>query len=296
MLHINKIVIKIFPLILSLILIFSGCNTTADEKISPHQFKYSDGPTSYGFINIGVCKKLTGKVYTLVIFLDDDESSWNEEARTEFYGKKYFPSVNYLSGQAEKRNIELDLQSGQYTTRQDLKTQPRYNGTVNSAFVSASNNDILEQTAKTLGYTNADLMHAMLKYNLEVEQIAYVIVLNKPGRAYAVYDSVYDNYDAIEYVVAFSENENGQDYIGSSVLHELLHLFGAADLYDDKGIYTKRYKLCGKLFPNDIMRRSAISPESLSIGPLTEYLIGWSENFPAECDCPEWWERRGDRS
>ena len=45
-------------------------------------------------MDIGNCKKLTGDVYTLVIFLDDDVSSWDEASRTDFYQKRFFPSVN----------------------------------------------------------------------------------------------------------------------------------------------------------------------------------------------------------
>lgn len=292
MLKTNTLFIKVFSLLLCIILIFSGCADKKSEKNTAHTFKYAPDIYAYGFLDIGVCKKLVGDVYTLVIFMDDDESSWDEEARNNFYSKRYFPSINYLSSQAEKRGVELNIQSGQYTTRRDLVSQPRYYGTVSSVSDKPNNNlDVLEQAAQTFGYTDSSLMHAMLKYNLKVEQIAYVLAFNKPGRAYAVYDSVYDNTDAIEFVVAFSKNENGQANIGSSVLHEMLHLFGATDLYNDNGMYKQRYKLCKKLYPNDIMMKSAINPESLEIGALTECLIGWSNQFPEECDCPEWWER-----
>ena len=280
--------IKNICIILSFLIIFSGCKSEKDN--SPYQFKYAHDITAYGFVDIGVCKKLTGDVYTLVIFMDDDQSSWNEEARENFYDKRYFPSINYLSKQAEKRGVSLTLESGQYKTRQDLKTQPRYSGIVDTS-QGFNNLDVLEQAAKTLGFTDSSLMHKMLKYNLGVEQIAYVLAFNKPGRACAVFDATFDNDDSIEFMIAFSKSQDGKDYIGSAVVHELLHLFGATDLYDDKGIYKERYKLCKKLFPNDIMLRSAIYPETLKIGSLTECLIGWSEDFPEKCDCPEWWQR-----
>ncbi len=281
--------IKTICIFLSFLMFFSGCSSKKTSP-APYEFKYAHGIQDYGFVDIGVCKKLMGEVYTLVIFMDDDESSWNDDARLNFYDKRYFPSINYLSRQAEKRGISLNLQSGQYTTRQDLKSPPRYNGILDTA-EGLNNLDILEQAAQTLGFTDSSLMHKMLKYNLGVEQIAYVLAFNKPGRARAVYDATFDNTDSIEFVVAFSKGQDGKDYIGSAVLHELLHLFGATDLYDDNGIYKKRYKLCKKLFPNDIMLRSAIYPESLKIGALTECLIGWSEDFPEKCDCKEWWER-----
>ncbi len=266
----------------------SNSNTTEFE---PHIFKYSEGITAYGYYDIGVCRKLIGDVYTLVIFLDDDVSSWDEESRNTFYNKRFFPSINYLTEQASIRDVALNLQSGQYTTKSDLESPPRYSGIVQPTLDNAIDNlDIFVQTAETMGFPNKEVMHAFLKNSTGVEQIAYILVLNKSGRAYAVSDTSYDDKDGIEFVVAFSSNENGEKNVGSSILHETLHLFGATDLYDPSGDYPKRLKLCKKLYPKDIMMRNAYNPDRLEIGQLTECLIGWSDYFPPECDCPEWWE------
>lgn len=289
---------SLLALVLSLIL--AGCglqfweNEDTYSKITdfdPHVFEFSEGVTAYGYYDIGNCRKLTGEVYTLVIFLDDDVSSWDNESRNTFYNKRFFPSVEYLIKEADRRDIDLNLQSGQYSTKQDLTKPPRYDGVVQPTVDKVIENlDIFNQTAKTLGFPNKEVMHAFLQHNTGVEQIAYILALNKPGRAYAVSDSLYNEIDAIEFVVAFSSNENGKTDVGSSILHEMLHLFGAADLYDPTGEYPERKKLCKKLYPNDIMMKSATDPSVLEIGRLTECLIGWSDYFPPECDCPEWWQ------
>ncbi len=290
--------LKITAVVLALLL--SGCSLQiggsedAYSKITdfePHIFEFSEGVTAYGYYDIGNCRKLNGDVYTLVIFLDDDVSSWDDEARNTFYNKRFFPSVEYLKKEADRRNVDLNLKSGQYTTKQDLIKPLRYDGIVQpTAEKIIENLDIFNQTAQTLGFPNKEVMHAFLQHNTGVEQIAYILALNKSGRAYAVSDNLYNDIDAIEFVVAFSSNENGKDDVGSSILHEMLHLFGAADLYDPTGEYPERKKLCKKLYPNDIMMKSATNPDMLEIGRLTECLIGWSDYFPPECDCPEWWQ------
>ncbi len=227
----------------------------------------------------------------MVIFLDDDESSWTKKSRNTFFNKKFFPSINYIKEQAELRDVDLNLNCGQYNIGPDLENPPRYDGTVEPDISKIMNNiDIFNQVALTLGFPDRRVLHAYLKNYTGCEQIAYIIALNKPGRAYAISDTVDDGVDAIEYVVAFSKSYSGLDDIGSSIIHEMLHLFGAIDFYDPSGYYPKRKELCEKLYPNDIMMRSAIDPNELSIGRLTECLIGWSDYFAPECDCPEWWE------
>ena len=288
----GKLFISLLAVLLCIILLLCGCKDTTKVPIASYEFKYTEDIYDYGAISIGSCKKLIGNVYTLVIFLDDSESSWDEEARKTFYDNRYFPSINYLSEQAAERDVELNLQSGQYTTKSDLKTPIKHNGKVANSIKTASLSlDLLNTAATALGFTDAEYMDLFLKKNLNADQIAYVLVVNKPGSAYAVYDSKYDDTDELEFVIAFSKSEDGRDNIGSSTLHELLHLFGASDLYDDSGVYKSRFELCKKLYPNDIMMKSAVNPDSLEIGALTECLIGWSEYFPTECDCPEWWKK-----
>ncbi len=292
----KNILSKILSVFLAVFL--AGCSAASNTEkpylpmtdFEPHVFKFSQGLLDYGNYNIGNCKKMLGSVYTLVIFLDDDVSSWDKDTRNTFYNRRFFPSIEYLSDQARWRGIDLSLQSGQYITKQDGEKPPRYRGRVETTPDKAINNiDILTQTAKTLGFPNTEVMDAYLQHNLEVEQIAYILVLNKSGRAYAVADTTDNDIDSPEFVVAFARNENGQDDVGSSILHETLHLFGATDLYEPTGKYPARKALCKKLYPKDIMMKNAYDPDSLEIGRLTECLIGWSDYFPPECDVPEWW-------
>ena len=268
----------------------------ATFSLNSTSFKHSNGIKDYGYYDIGVCRKLVGEVYCLVIFIDDDESSWTKSSRNTFYNSSFYPSINYLTKQAQKRNINLNLSCGQYTTKSDLLSPIRYNGIIQPSSEKALDNmDIMAQTAQNLGFPNKEVMHAFLKNSTGAKQIAYILCLNKSGRPYSVSDSTYDDKDSIEFVVAFSDNEYGLTNVGSSILHEFLHLFGAADLYDASGEYREREKLCKKLFPKDVMMKNAIDPNSLDIGILTECLIGWSDQFPSACDCPEWWEKTSNK-
>lgn len=70
------------------------------------------------------------------------------------------------------------------------------------------------------------------------------------------------------------------------IAHEFLHLFGALDLYitpfDSKKEAQKRKEFAMREFPNEIMAFPMRRLDSLSVSPLTEYLIGWRTELPEE--------------
>ena len=211
----SKIFIKIVAVLLLIPILLCGCKK--EEPPVPatvHKFVYADGIYDYGYIDIGSCKKLLGDVYTLVIFLDDTEGVWDSASRDNFYDKRYFPSINLLLSEAESRGLELNIQSGKYATKSDKVSPIIYNGKVaeNADNASLSFN-LLNHVAQSLGFTDARYMDTILKNNLKVEQIAYVIAVNKPGRAYAIFDNTFDGQDALEFVIAFSKDESGKDNI-----------------------------------------------------------------------------------
>lgn len=85
--------------------------------------------------------------------------------------------------------------------------------------------------------------------------------------------------DRIEYaVVAFKRP--------AVIAHEFLHLFGALDLYitpyDSKKEAEKRKRFAMDRFPNEIMAFPFRGLDSLQIGSLTEYLIGWRRELTRE--------------
>lgn len=63
------------------------------------------------------------------------------------------------------------------------------------------------------------------------------------------------------------------------IAHEFLHLFGALDLYstpfDTKKEAAKRKQFAMERFPREVMAFPMRGLDSLEIGTLTEYLIGW---------------------
>lgn len=139
------------------------------------------------------------------------------------------------------------------------------------------------------------------KYN--TQNIAFILHFNKNGRSNAYPSGALEMWNS-ELMSSDEANEAEYAYfdicmaysmvqwektVSYVYAHELLHLFGAADLYytnqyvDERGekalnMYMEKQTLMSKYCPNEIMHSSSIT--NCEIGDLTAYLIGWEETVP----------------
>ncbi len=282
-------------LMLAMCILFSGCSDTKIETPSDivpfitettTTREADDTRKSY---NVGSCYDMTDSICYLLIFLDDTESTWTEDAKTEFIEKKFEPTLNYLHKKAEEYNVGLNDKYASF--EKEDKSPIVYGESIDADVVTNGSQDgILTSLAVKMGYSSVKVMNEALKITHGVDQIAYLIVLNKEGRSYK-HSYVKSKSDQFEFCVFFNKSikyENGN--CSSVIAHEMLHLFGAEDYYDPYGKYPSRAKLADELYPNDIMKKVFKNINDAEIGSYTAYSIGWTDTLPDECNVPEWWE------
>lgn len=83
----------------------------------------------------------------------------------------------------------------------------------------------------------------------------------------------YTNGPDVEYSVITQKNP-------AAVAHELLHLFGAVDLYPHQHHPGFNYKDIKEKYPNEIMRIAHKNINKLIVSPITEYYVGWNDTMP----------------
>ncbi len=258
------------------------------NSVSPEPTTKPTDPTRESY-NIGSCYDMKKSVCYFLIFLDDEESQWNKEEKQKFIDKKLLPSLNYLSEKALEHDITLNHKFKEYSHDQNVPLT--FDGIIDTDTVTnGKQENILNEVAKSMGYSSTREMDSTLKNELRTNQIAYLLVLNKQGRAYK-YSDVISSAERYEFCVFFDDSitYNGNTCM-STIAHEILHLFGAEDYYDPYGKYPQREKLADKLYPNDIMNENFKDINNAQIGAYTAYSIGWTNNLPKECDVPEWWK------
>jgi hypothetical protein len=68
----------------------------------------------------------------------------------------------------------------------------------------------------------------------------------------------------------------------ASYAHEILHGFGAGELYFPYDKSDSRRRLAGKIFPWDVMYRVEYKLRGLEIGAYTAYRLGWLDTLEDE--------------
>ena len=269
--------------------------------------------------NLGNCRNLTQDAHIVVVFLDDMESVWTDEEAAAFMENQVAPALEFIEKGAAQYGYTIDL-SASYQKPEDPLTG-NTTLTNNSDTTAFSPESLFNLGFRSLGFKDYKEMHKAIQTETGKEQVGYLFAVNKPGRSFArpidggikgLFPFLYlqDPEAAVVYSTGtYSDidlltgtNEVGEKTDFAAVAHELLHLFGAEDMYLDdavnaltgKGtveVRSGRAKLAMELHPYEIMNGgSGLAPDEYMIGDFTAYTVGWLKKLPAVYDVDEWWE------
>ncbi len=198
----------------------------------------------------GYCESLNGDVLITVIFLDDAESHWTDETR-EKAKEKIMSGLRDLLKEAKSYGATLNL-SLLYK-----------NSKVNHNVHDRRYKDVwCNEALKNAGLSGIEETNLQLEKTYNVKDAPFIFALNKPGRAYAC-PTVYEK--GSEYALVYEDV--------TSINHELLHCFGAKDLYYPGEIYT---------LAKEYLTGSIMYMHGGTVDSLTAYLIGWTNTLSSE--------------
>lgn len=135
-------------------------------------------------------------------------------------------------------------------------------------------------------------MHDSLTKFAGTEQVAYIIMMDKGGRSYSVAhykpEEVVDQQYWMEYCLVFSGfTDTSRDSASDTIVHELLHVFGAEDYY----LPESRKTLVRQYYLTDIMLCNESDLQYFTLGEFTAYTLGWTDEIPEVCYMEGWWKK-----
>ncbi len=197
---------------------------------------------------LGSCAALTGKVHFTAVLVSDGASSWNESDLAAAL-ENLRSALDCISAEAEKYSAELTVSFShvECRIRTAAPAEPDHYLWLGEALTAAGLGDEADADAR-------------LREKHSADSAPIVFLFNREGRAYA--SCAYDS--GLEYCAAYTAQED-------SLVHEILHMFGASDLYYPAEVRNAAAEHLG----DSVMNRGA------AVDPLTAYLVGWTEE-PAE--------------
>lgn len=235
----------------------------------PRMQEITDKPrSSYG---LGSAEYLEGRNLLYSLFVDTPQSTWGREEMEDTL-QNLNRAVFYIEETAQEYGRETKLVC-------DWQENEKLTGRAAVDFDIADDKDFLDQLDQEIGVWVESLVdyEAMME-EFDAEGIALLVFVNNPGTSYAI---VYDGMDNPKESIVFFAGEPPAVYA-----HEILHLFGAHDLYQDAE-YTKEITdYLQEAYPMEIMRtvtgrKGEIFEETIvnTVSPVTAYHLGWIDEI-----------------
>lgn len=223
--------------------------------------------------NAGSAAMLDGPTVIYQVFVGDKKSSWDDKRQTEIRGR-VDEAVEFLRAQGLKyqQRLEIAQQFGQpVTLAEEISTDSQ----AESAWTDRA-------MKKSSGLECAALIDK-LRTEQQMQSVLLMLHVNKPGRSYNIsyYRGVPKDLMS-ERLVCFSHFNARDQTPAATYAHEMLHGFGAGDLYFPFDQDDDRYLRAKRLFPNDVMLRIDDRISRLSVDEWTAYRVGWVKTLRPE--------------
>ena len=228
---------------------------------------------------------LEGQPVIISIFINDKDSRWTNKAKREA-NRKLAAASKYISGQAKKYGKKAEIVTDIYKNNRicySYTTKMKLND-------SAKKQDRLYENVEKFIDSRIDLTKIRQQYG--TDSIGFLFHINKSGVSSTLVHYIEEGEENFyECSTVFSQC-GGKAEGASTYAHEMLHLFGARDLYERSlpdGITASFVRHIEKKFPNDIMfstytKRGKQLKYSIKneISRVTAYFLGWKNKIPEQ--------------
>jgi len=223
----------------------------------------------------GSAKDLRGNVLTLYVFLETTTNPWTAEEKQAKLNELSI-AQQWLISQANTWGVPLNFTSKPLGKAASLQFEniPKATGS------GTERTDWALEILKKSGYRNARQAYRKISRQSGFDNIQLLFFAKAGGISYAMRFA--SNFRKrkffMESVMLFQRYDNdAQMPVAAIIAHEILHLYGAWDLYTTYAQTADRHQKAQELFPDDIMLRVGYELNHLKVDDLTAWLVGWNK-------------------
>jgi len=229
-------------------------------------------------------QSLNGKVYIFTLFVDTNEGVWEDEER-DYYFEELLKSQDWLQDQAGLYGQDLEFDNDYFFRNKDQ---------VYSKYVDFRNSRILLNDALTqLNYKDFEDFLTQTRFDFKQNKLKILFFVKSKNRSHA-YN--YFSNSEVDIAIVYSNNNYGMVTDHYVVSHEMLHQFGAWDLYFGESQSREKAIKLKELYPNSIMISTYSNKAHLEVDELTAWRVGWHNDFKQAYMefTPVWADRRAE--
>jgi len=200
----------------------------------------------------GHCGKLLGKILPIFVLVSTPKYPWDETSKRNFYQTVHEMEAALIS-EAKRYGKSLSFESRYfyYSVKNEIGKQGKVT--------------VEEILKEHFSDWNIDKLQNYYAEHFKVDSAPFFFVFNSFDRSYAYQGMRGYSLDG-EYAILYTERKK---YPAHTCMHELLHLYGANDLYYPDELKAIAEKYC----PHSIM----LAVDYTEVDSFTAYTIGWTD-------------------
>ena len=236
-------------------------------------FNFLQGQNSLSKKNAGSAKELKGEIYTLVCFISEEgQAAWSTRQKDSLLAHTR-EALHWIDKQAKAQKIDIKFtKTGVFGREEDIKFSFIEKGSGSAT----EKLDWVSQVLYKVGYQSTLDFHEQIRTKEKADQIHVIIFAKGKGRSYAIpyLENANKELYFVEGTIIFEKVETY--HYTASIAHEILHLYGAIDLYKTHAQSAQNAQKARNIFPKSIMTKISHNIHTLNIDEINSWLIGWS--------------------
>lgn len=215
-------------------------------------------------------QSLIDEVHVFTLFVDTQMEYWEEGEMDYFYGE-LLKSQQWLQEQAENYQQFVEFNNDFFFRNKEV---------IYIENISLQNSkNVLKKAMEELRFEDFDAFLDANNFDFEKKKLKLIFFVKDANRSHAFN---YWSSSDIDIAIIYCRRTNGMWTDQYVISHEMLHQFGAWDLYYGESQSYEKAEKAKELYPNSIMISTYFNKWALEVDELTAWRIGWHNNTKEE--------------
>ncbi|MDF3027537.1 MAG: hypothetical protein K0S23_1844 [Fluviicola sp.] len=246
--------------------------------------------------NQNTCNVLKDSVLIYAIFVDTDiyhpwtefdinttmdslekATKWLQQKAADFSKPLHFECINYHNGgkltiYEKTAKVSLGINGLFIKTKKKTKQLISWSDGISRIAGKGLKYTPSTKISKRLRIMNVQTLNQALRDKFQRENVSILFFVNGYYENHPSYTFNSESNRFAEYSIITNKNP-------AMISHEILHLFGAVDLYPNNTYPNFNFKELEENYPNEIMRIQHKEISKLMISPISAYFVGWQDSL-----------------